>query len=241
MKDIKDIKKRIEKENIKMYKVGLTPEVLTNGNNLFDIDSFIEFVHLQNINAVFGCELFDDANDYLITEEVLEKELGRYVAEEMKDIIKKDIEKYNEKIYKIDFNIPCSFIIACLYEGKYFFTNMRINRKVDENFLLEPEEKLKEIVLKNENNIIKKREEKNSIIDDLKNELKEIIINDEKFLLCTNRQLRFSYIRELLSKRLDKHFEPLRKFWLSETARGICQEPINFVELIWKEINYNNK
>ena len=237
MKNLKDIQKKIEKEKFKFYKVGLAPDVLANGNNLFNIDNFLEFVRLQKIDVVFGCELFDDATDYLITENVLEEELGRYVAEEIKDIIKNDIEKYNENIYKIDFTIPFSYIIACLYEGKYCFTNIRIDRNVDESFLVTPEEKIQEIVANNENNICKKRVERKSIVEELKRELKEIIVNDEKFLLCTNKQLRFRYIRELLSNRLDKHFEPLRKNWLAETTRGIYQEPVDFIELIWKELN----
>lgn len=237
MKNLKDIQKRIEKEKVKLYKVGLAPDVLTNGNNLFNIDNFIEFVHSQKINVVFGCELFDDASDYLITEEVIAEELGRYAAEEMKDIIKKDIEKYNENIYKIDFKIPCSYILACLYEGKYFFTSLKINRNVDEAFLADPDEKLQEIVVNNKKNISKRRVERKNAINELKKELKDKIISDEKFLLCTNKQLRFSYIRDLLSNGLDNHFEPLRKFWLADTIRGICQEPVDFIELIWKELN----
>lgn len=237
MKNLKDILKRIEKEKIKLYKVGLAPDVLTNGNNLFNIDSFMEFVRFQKINVVFGCELFDDASDYLITEEVIEEELGRYAAEEMKDIIKKDIERYNENIHRIDFKIPCSYILACLYEGKYFFTSLKIDRKIDETFLANPDEKLQEIVVNNETNIRSKREERKNTLNELKKELKDKIMSDEKFLLCTNKQLRFSYIRDLLSNGLDNHFEPLRKFWLADTIRGICQEPVDFIELIWKELN----
>lgn len=46
-----------------------------------------------------------------------------------------------------------------------------------------------------------------------------------------------NYIKDLLTNRLDEHFEPLRKLWIAETVRGIYQDPIDFVELIWREIN----
>ena len=66
MKKLKDIQKKIEKEKVKFYNVGLSTEALINGNDLFNIDNFIDFVHSQKINAVFGCELYEDAEDYLI-------------------------------------------------------------------------------------------------------------------------------------------------------------------------------
>ena len=236
MKNLKDIRKKIEKEKVKFYNVGLSTEVLTNGNNLFNIDNFIDFVHSQKINAVFGCELFDDAEDYLITEEIIEEELGKYAAEEMSDIIIDDIKKYNEKVCEVDFNIPFLYIVACLYEGQYFYTKMRVDRGTDESFLMEPGEKLQEIVVNNEKNIQKKRQERRKTIDELKMELREIIVNDDKFSKCTNKSLRMSYIKDLLANGLEEHFEPLRKFWIAETARGIYQEPIDLVELIWREL-----
>ncbi len=44
MKNINDIKNRIEKENVKFYDVGLSKDVLINGIDLFSIDNFIDFV-----------------------------------------------------------------------------------------------------------------------------------------------------------------------------------------------------
>lgn len=95
MKNLKYVQERIEKENINFYSVGLSTEVLINGNDLFNIDSFIDFVHSQKINAVFGCELFEDAEDYLITDEIIESQLGRYTSEEIFNIIIDDNEKNN--------------------------------------------------------------------------------------------------------------------------------------------------
>ena len=234
---LKDIQKRIEKEKINFYKVDLTVDVLTSGNNFLNIDNFIEFVRLQKINVVFGCECFDDAESYLITEELVEETLGNYYAEEMQDIILNDIKEYNKKIREIDFNIPFAFIVACLYEGQYFFVRIKNDRDSNENCLAEPVEKLQEIVANNENDIHKKREEKNKVIECLKRELKEKIMNDNEFLLCTNKHLRFNYIRNLVTNKLDEHFAPLRRLWISDTPKGIFQDPVDFIEITWKEIN----
>lgn len=51
MKNINDIKNRIEKENVKFYDVGLPTDVLINGIDLFSIDNFIDFVQSQKINV----------------------------------------------------------------------------------------------------------------------------------------------------------------------------------------------
>lgn len=237
MKNINDIKNRIEKENVNFYDVGLSTDVLINGIDLFSIDNFIDFVRSQKINVVFGSELLEDAEDYLITDEIIERELGRYNAEEMYDIIINDIENYNKKVCEIDFSIPFLYIFACLYNGKYIFVKMKVDRGIDDKFLIEPEDRLKEIVLNNEKNIQMKRQETHEIVNQLKKELREIIVNDEKFIKCTNKKLRMNYIKDLLTNRLDEHFEPLRKLWIAETVRGIYQDPIDFVELIWREIN----
>jgi len=230
-----DIKKRIERENINFYEVNLSSEVIMNGIDILNIDSFISFIKSQNINVVFGCKLYDSAEGYLITDEIIEHELGKYYFEEFYNIIIDDIKDYNEQVYDIDFNIPFSYIIACLYEGKYVFVSISVDRGIDESFLAEPADKLKEIVLNNEENIQNKRQENNKIINQLKMELHEIIINDKNFVICTNKKLRFNYIKDLLTNKLDEHFEPLKNLWLMDSIRGIGQDPIDFVELIWRE------
>lgn len=235
-----DIKKKIEKANINFYDVNFSSDVLTSGIDMLNIDSFIKFIKSENINAVFGCKLYDVAEDYLITDEIIEHELGRYRAEEIYNIIIDDIKDYNDQVYDIDFNIPFSYIIACLYEGKYVFVRMCVYRGIDESFLVEPGDKLKEIVLNNEIKIQSKRQENKSIINQLKIELHEIIINDKNFLTCTNKKLRFNYIKDLLTNKLDEHFDPLKNLWLMDSIRGIVQDPIDFVELIWREKNNKN-
>ena len=51
MKNINNIKNRIEKENVKFYDVGLPKDVLINEIDLFSIDNFIDFVQSQKINV----------------------------------------------------------------------------------------------------------------------------------------------------------------------------------------------
>lgn len=237
MKNLKEVQEIIKKENINFYNVGLSSEVLINGNDMFNIENFIDFVHSQKINAVFGCELFEYAEDYLITDEIIESQLGRYTSEEILNIIIDDIDKYNKKVCEVNFDVPFLYVVACLYEGHYFYIKVGIDRGIDETFLIEPEKKIQEIIKKNEKNIENMRQEKREIIEQLKNELKGIIVNDEKFSKCSNRTLRTNYIKELLYDGLNEHFEPLKKLWISDTIKGLYQDPIDFIEILWREIN----
>lgn len=237
MKNLKEVQEIIKKENINFYNVGLSTEVLINGNDMFNIENFIDFVHFQKINAVFGCELFEDAEDYLITDEIIESQLGRYTSEEIFNIIIDDIDKYNKKVCEVNFDVPFLYVVACLYEGQYFYIKTGIDRGIDETFLMEPEKKIQEIVVNNEKKIQDIQQEKRVITEQLKEELKEIIVKDNKFLKCTNKTLRINYIKNLLSNDLDEHFELLKKLWLADTIKGIYQEPIDFIEILWREIN----
>lgn len=235
MKNINDIKNKIEKENIKTFTVGISNEVLNNGIDLYNVDSFIDFMKYNKINISFISALFEEYKDHLITNEIIYNKLGKYGTEEFYDIISEDIEKYNKKVCEIDFNIPFMYIFACLYEGKYFYIKIDIDRGVDESFLMEPKDKLNEILSNNTSKLEKKQEELDKNTKDLIKELKEIILNDGDFYKCTNKHLRFVYIKDLLTNKLDDHFEPLKKLWLSDTIRGICQGPIDLVEMLWRE------
>lgn len=230
---LKDIKQEIENNQINFYKVNLPVNIITDGIQFLNIDDFINFLLNQNVTAVFGCEHYDNIDDCLITESVIEKTIGSYLAEKLQDIIINDINKYNKDVLKYDLNEPSLILICCIYEGKYCFLCIENN---NQESLPDPSEKLQEIINKNRITIQKNEEQQEKILDKLKIELKKMIKNDEKFLLCTNKRLRELYIKDLLKNELDNHFEPIKRHWTSDAPRGIYQGAVDFVELIWKEI-----
>lgn len=230
------IKEKIENKKIAFYEVSIPLDSIKNGIQFTDIDSFMKFVNEQKINTIFTHEYFDNPYEYIITDDIIEKTIGRYFASEMKDIIINDIDKHNRCILKIDFDRPFAIVIACIYEGQYCFVYMEDDNTSIEKLLVDPTEKLQEIIEKNEKNIQKREEKKKQILEKLKIELRHIIINDEKFLLCTNKHLRKVYIKELFDKRLDKHFNPLKDYWTTDAPIGVFREAIDFIEIIWKEI-----
>ena len=230
------IKKEIGKYNV--YEVNLALEVVRNGIQFESFEKLQNFMSDQNINTIFFAKYYDSYENYIITEETFRKS-RRYFDYNIIDIISDDIDKYNKEILKIDFNKPCAVIIACIFQGQYCFVYLEDDKSFDENKLIGAEEKLYEIIEKNMKKIESKKMENKKIIEELKKEVRDIILKDEKFLLCTNKQLRKNYRRNLFKKELGNHYKPLKDLWTSDAPVGVYTDAIDFVEMIWKEIKQN--
>ena len=124
-------------------------------------------------------------------------------------IIEKDIDKHNRKILKVNFNEPSSIIVGTFLHSNFFY--VWIENEESKISIDNPIEKLEEILSDNEKNIMERKETKKQLLENLKQELSIIIRNDKKFLLCTNKHLRFTYIKNMLSNQLGDKFNPLKK------------------------------
>ena len=231
MLDLKEIKKKIEKRKITFYEVQFSTDTLKSGIKFNDINSFIEFVDKQKIDVVFGDIYYDNPNDYIITEDMIQKNIIRYLEFDIMDIIQKDIEKHNKEVMNTDFNNPSAIVLVSIYNGQLCYVYI----EDEENILIEAKEKLQEILDENSSNIQHRETENNKIVKKLKEELKERIVNDDKFWLCTNKHLRYVYIRDMVKNKLGKDFEPLKASWESDAPIGVYTDATDFVEMIWRE------
>jgi len=230
------IKNEFEKKDYKVYQVNLGFEdVLRTGIQFDSFEKLEAFMCDQKLSVIFFSKYYDNPYDYIITEETFRK-LRNYYDYNLIDVIADDIDKYNKKVSKIDFNEPSAVIVACIFEGKYCYVYLENDKVFNKQELVEAEEKLQEIINKNENRINEKKTENKKIIEDLKEKLRKQILNDEKFLACTNQQLRKSYLRNLLNEKLGKEYKPLKDRWSTDLPIGIYRDAIDFIELIWKEI-----
>ena len=152
------------------------------------------------------------------------------------DIISDDIDKHNKEILKIDFDEPSAVIVACIFEGQYCFVYLENDKLCNRKELKESEEKLYEIFEKNINRIDEKKMENKSIIEKLKVKVREKILKDEKFLLCTTKQLRKNYTRTLFKEKLGDEYKLLKDLWTTDAPVGVYTDAIDFVEMIWKEM-----
>ena len=232
------IKKEIEKKTYKVYEVNLALDVVKNGIQFENFDKLQDFMLDQKINVIFFSKYYDNPYNYIITEETF-RNSRRYYDYNIIDIISDDIDKYNKEILKIDFDEPCAVIVACIFEGQYCFVYLENDKLCNRNELIGSEEKLYEIVEKNRNRIDEKKTENRKIIEKLKEEVREKILKDEKFLLCTTKQLRKNYTRTLFKEKLGEKYKLLKDLWTTDAPVGVYTDAIDFVEMVWKEMKQN--
>lgn len=232
------IKKEIEKKSYKVYEVNLALEVVKNGIQFEKVEKLQDFMYDQKIDVIFFSKYYDNPYNYIITEETF-KNSRRYYDNNIIDIIADDIDKYNKDILKIDFNEPCAVIVFCIFQGQYCFVYLENDKLFNRDKLIESEEKLNEIIEKNENRINEQKTENKKIIEKLKEEVRQMILKDEKFLLCTTKQLRKNYTRTLFKDKLGNKYKLLKDLWTTDAPVGVYTDAIDFVEMIWKEMKQN--
>ena len=171
MISLNEIKEKFEKRKITFYEVQLSVDTLRSGIKFSDINSFSEFVDKQKIDVVF-CDLYyDNPNDYIITEDMIQRNVLRYMEFDIMDIIIKDIEKNNQNVMKIDFNRPSAILVACIFNSKFCYVYIE-DEDIDDNVLIEAKEKLQEIINNKKTYIENRKIENEKIVEELKVKLK---------------------------------------------------------------------
>lgn len=234
MFDLEYIKNRCNNENVHFFEVSFATDILNEGTKFYELDAFFDFVKVAKIDKVFGMEIYIQKEDYYITDEIVEQELGRYVDKEIISCIETEINDYNDKIDMLKIDYPAMLIIACLYEGHIFFLDLENEILCEEKELEEPSFILREIVISNEKKVIEVKNRKQERIKDLQEKLKELILNDREFYLSTNQHLRYNYTKKLFDEKLTKEFDLLKEYW--STPHGLpAKGVIDFVDMLWRE------
>lgn len=156
------------------------------------LDELIRFAKANNIKSVFYNYFYTYKDLYLIDlEEVIDEDLYNYANE--------DIINHNKKVENIDFKRPIGLVVFVIYEnskiGVEYFDNW-----LEAEEIIEPEEQLENLEKKYEQIIEEKRENKENEFKDLKIRFEEYLLNDEEFLICTNKKLRNNYITNVFDK-----------------------------------------
>ena len=232
MYDSQALENLFKKEDVTVYRIHTSGDVTSKGFAFGRIDDFMEFVLQQKIHCVFAYEHYDFIEDYLVTEKIIEEE-GKRLKDEFLNELMPQIEQYNKQIEKINFDVPAMILLMCIYESKSFYTILDNNVTND---LIEPKEVFKEICNQNEEKLNEININTKKEIEKLKQELREIVLADNKFLLCTNKDLRMSYAKSLLREKLDAHFQPLKTHWDHYGNGPLYFEAYNFFDMIWNEL-----
>ena len=109
----KELSKFFEKKSIRIYE---TEDSVSNKTSikLTSVDDLLDFASNQSIDTMFYYYGHISSEDLLIDEDVLSK---FKVDEDGKNVLAKEIDKYNAKAEKLDYSQPVFLEIYCIYNG----------------------------------------------------------------------------------------------------------------------------
>lgn len=171
---------------------------------LDNIEDFLKIAIDFKVDKVFYSYTYYSSDVYIIDEEQYDSEIPQ-----LKTIIK----KHNDKLSKLDFERPSGLHIFILYEGSYlgfysqdiWLEEMGFYESDIQSVIIEGEFKEKNVsILKD----ISKRKTQ------LKEELREKILNEEDFKYKKNQDSRYRYLVDLLvnSEEYAKYSDLLQPF-----------------------------
>ena len=228
-----------EKKKIKIFRLVNIGETLKKGLLLQSTEDLLELIDSANVQRVFIYEHCEYPDDYYIDDEIILKG-SRFNDDEFIEYIYPQIDEYNKKIAKIDFSYPAWLVAVCFCDNNAFFVICNNYRSLDGEALMEPEDMFEKICDSNDKYRQTLRAASQNILDNLRDELRNQILNDDKFKLCTNQTLRRNYAYKTFSK-MDKRFEPLKKILYNETYNLLSSEGRDFIEVLWRELKINSK
>lgn len=169
----------------------------------------------------------------LITEEDMRRksESVDIPYEEIVEVIKPQIDEYNDRVSELDFSRPHSVLIFCIYQGKQIGI-FEANLWFFDNQVMLPKGALEIIVDENKNKIysyINRKENESKIIKD---EFHQFLLGDDKFHGCTNAKLRKSYIKHMWDNEEYKRF---KNAFIKGNNFERYSEYFDFVEMVWRE------
>jgi len=224
--DIETFDSRLDEAGIKYFECMYNMPANTPSVCLMDLDDYIELIKLFGMKVVFTCLRYYDEDDYKITDDLI-LEHNRTVPLE---IIKYDVEEYNKKIDRIDFENPNSFVSFFVKDSIYYLYIE--GREWIEDFDIDlAEEELNKILNNHMEEIDKIQDEEQEEINRLKQKLEQFILNDERFQVATNKNLRYTYVNNLVKS---KEFKPYEKCFLTHNGYFSSIDVCSLVETLWR-------
>lgn len=212
-----------------LYKEGLsyyeTKSIAdTTESNVIEmglLSELIAFAKENNIKSVFFRYDRENVDDYLISDENLEE--AGIKEKEVRMLLKNPIEQYNKKIIEMDFSRPVILEVFCFFQG-FVFAYTETNFWSKKEGIDYPEEKLEEIIYRNQDRINEIKQQRNARYSKKLEDLRQHMLQDKEFHKCTNEYLRMAYAKKLIEK--DNELGP------ALLANGTT---MSFVQVVWRE------
>lgn len=223
--------KLIEHEGLNLFEVRQNPKINDDAIVMKEVNDLIKFCKINDIKNLFYNYIFLDKEEFIISDEAQEE-----IEKDIYKLIKKEIKEHNKRVETIDFTRPIILNISTIFENNLVCV-LENDYWHEEINLLDAEDTI-EYLQENYDEILEQKEaEKEEKLELLKNELKQYMLEDENFLICTNKDLRKNYAEMLMkNKKMKKYLEP---FKYSHSDGIWVQSLVMFVEVVWAE--YRNR
>ena len=239
-----EIIERFEREGILLMKAEPSKKAAFYFEE--SIERFIEYAKKQRIDVAYYTYMYHYIGDYLITEENVDSmELSEDEYNECID----EIEKYNQKLKNLPFDKPYGVALFVINQGMIFVnhcTNDWLESLIENNEIFEDSDFALERIMNSidcAEEIEERRQKKETIKAEnekqIKRELFEFFLDDTKFSMCTNRDLRIEYCQSFAkyNPTLNKKVESLFTVRYPEHLPVVTERFLRgIVEKTWKMI-----
>lgn len=225
MKECK-LLEQLKEIGCKLFEANVSSYELKDSSIVFnDIQEYITFIKYNDIKSIFYNYQYYEKEEYIIN--------GHEVDEYIIKSVSKAIKERNSLINSLDFiNTPRKLCVYALYQGKYvsyyFYNNWLEEMDIEKSssFVEKLEYQYSEV-------LEKRRKEHCGEVLSLKNELKEIILNDFTFTICRSKELRTNYADNI---RRDRKYKKYECCFAGGYKKGIYKTDFDFfIELTWAE------
>lgn len=219
--------KLIEDEGLNLFEVRQNPKINDDSIVMKEVNDLIKFCKINGIKNLFFNYVFLDKEEFIISDEAQEE-----IEKDVYKLIKKEIKEHNKRVETIDFTRPVILNISTFFE-KNLVCVLENDYWHEEINLLDAEDTI-EYLQENYEDILEQKEiERQEKLELLKSELKEYILRDETFSICSNKSLRRNYAETLIKNRnMKKYLEPFVNEYSGQV--GITSL-VMFVEVVWAE------
>ena len=234
MYNYQTISEKLKEKGIKTYDVETGSDFVSTGICFLRYEDFLEFITDNSINTVFIYEQYIDIEDYIITRETFRNaDISEYKAEAIMPLV----EAYNEELIEEELEAPKYVFAIAIWNNQKFYYIFQNEILFKGETLLEPEEKLIELVEDNINRIENANKAKEEAIEEQIKQIREFIIQDKEFRKCTNKQRRYDYLRNLLNT--NKKYAVLKQHWISNIV--LSMNGRYFIDDIWQELKAEHR
>ncbi|MEG1310487.1 MAG: hypothetical protein RSD47_00630 [Romboutsia sp.] len=226
---MRNLKEEFNKSNIKCIEGTC---IIANKLPIIEINQLNEYINLlSDLKAknVFYSLCYYDDEEYFIDEDIILDEYG----EKALNLAKDKISEYNKKMESFDFDIPYRINLYFIKDNIAYLSYLE-DDWLNQHEVFTANVELEIMIEDIEPELEKVELEHQKSVEELGQELKKLILNDEEFKFCSNQSLRASYTRKLMNSTI---FEKYKIYFKIGNGRYNDIDIYNFVELLWKKMN----